>query len=426
LKGSIDLLPLDTIASTLLQCYQAQANIKGQIFEITGIADIIRGSTQASETATAQQIKGQYAGLRLRFMQEGVSLFASELLRIKAQIVCSKFQPQTILAYAAADQFSAEDQQLIPQALQLLENNPLRSFRIEVAEDSLVQLDEQQLKQDRVEFLTAIGNFMREALPVGQSTPELVPMLMALVKFGVTGFKQARPIEGIIDTALQQLTQKAAQNAANPQPSPEEQKIQAQQQAAQAELQAKQAAEQARMQADIQIEQMKAQFAQQLEASKQQHESNMKIQELTMQDQFEQWKAELDAKTKITVARIGANPGLDVAAMEEEEMIQNRLVEELISRVEQNANSVSALHDHVADVQSHMTDMHERMVQATQNVVQKAEDSAKIATDAARMSQEAVRMSTEAARMSTAPKRIVRGPDGRAIGVEVVKPGTVQ
>ena len=150
LKGAIDLLPLDTLSQALIQCYSARDNIKQQIYEITGISDIIRGASYASETATAQQIKGQYAGLRLRSMQEDVALFASQLIRLKAQIICGKFQPQTILAYAAAQQMQPVDQQMIPQALQLLKDKPLRNFRIEIAADSLVQIDEQQMKQEQI------------------------------------------------------------------------------------------------------------------------------------------------------------------------------------------------------------------------------------------------------------------------------------
>jgi len=160
LKGSIDLLPLDTLAQALLQCYQARDNIKQQIYEITGISDIIRGASYASETATAQQIKGQYAGLRLRAMQEDVALFATDLIRLKAQVMCLHYQDETILQYAAADQMSPQDQQLIPQALALLRNKPLRSFRVDIAADSLVMLDENQNKQDRLAFLQAFGGFM--------------------------------------------------------------------------------------------------------------------------------------------------------------------------------------------------------------------------------------------------------------------------
>ena len=398
LKGSIDLLPIDTLANALIQCYQAQQQIKGQIYEITGISDIIRGNTAASETATAQQIKGQYAGLRLRSMQETVALFASELLRLKAQIICTKFQPQTILEYAAAAQMSDADKQLIPQALQLLQDSPLRTFRIEGASDSLVQLDENQNQADRVEFLNAFSNFMREAVPAGQASPEMVPTLMDIMKFGIGGFKQAKQIEGTIDVALQALSAKAQQAQQNPPPNPEMMKMQAEQQAAQAKMQADTQMEQAKMQADMQIEQMKAQLAQQLESSKQQHEANLKMQELSMQEQFDRWKADLDAATKIMVARIGANPGIDVAMMEAEDAAKDTVIEALTGRIEQNANNVAALHNHVAD-------MHEQMMQTTQDALQRSE---------------------ELARMAHAPKRIVRGPDGRAIGVEVVQSGTMQ
>jgi hypothetical protein len=194
-------------------------------------------------------------------MQETVALFASELLRLKAQIICTKFQPQTILEYAAAAQMSDADKQLIPQALQLLQDSPLRTFRIEVASDSLVQLDENQNKADRVEFLNAFSNFMREAVPAGQASPEMVPTLMDIMKFGIGGFKQAKQIEGTIDVALQALSAKAQQAQQNPPPNPEMMKMQAEQQAAQAKMQADTQMEQAKMQADMQIEQMKAQLA---------------------------------------------------------------------------------------------------------------------------------------------------------------------
>ena len=308
LKGAIDLLPIDTLAAVLIQCYQAQSQIKGQIYEITGISDIIRGQTAASETATAQQIKGQYAGLRLRAMQDGVAMFASELLRMKAQIICTKFQPQTILEYAGAAQMSQADQQMIPQALQLLQNSPLRAFRIEVAADSLVQLDETQTKQDRMDFLNAFSNFLREALPMGQQAPEMVPMLMEMMRFGVGGFKQAAAIEGTIDVALQQLEQGAAKAKQQPpQPSPEQIKMQAEQQAAQAQIQADMQLEQMRAQTNMQIEQMKAQAAGQIELQKQQYEGQIKLQELAAKEQFEKFKAELDATTKIAIAQISAN-----------------------------------------------------------------------------------------------------------------------
>ena len=390
LKGSIDILPIDMLASALLNCYRAREDIKGQIYEITGISDIIRGQTSASETATAQQIKGQYAGLRLRSMQEEVALFASELIRLKAQVICTKFQPQTILLYAAAGQMSQEDQQMIPQAIQLMQDNPLRNFRIEVDADSLVQIDEQQTKKDRVEFLTAFGGFMRESLPVGQQSPELVPMLVELIKFGIGGFKQAKPIEGVLDVALDQMKQKQA-GPQEQKPDPEMMKMQAQQQsdqmrvqtdtqAAQAKMQAEMQMTQAKTQAEMQIEQMKMQYAGQLEQQKLQFEGQLK----NMEMQAAKERTELEAATKIMVARIGANPGLDIPMIEAQQAASEKVSAEL-------GENVKMAIDHMAQMHENMANMHGETMNRIGGVMQTL----------------------------AAPKRIVRGPDGKAVGVEV-------
>jgi hypothetical protein len=302
LKGSIDLLPLDTLAAALLQCYQARADIKGQIYEITGIADIIRGQSAASETATAQQIKGQFAGLRLRSMQEDVALFASELIRLKAQIMCLKFQPKTILEYAAAQQMSEQDQALIPQAIQLLQNKPLRNFRIEVAADSLVQIDEMQNKRDRLEFIQAFGGFLQQALPVGQNAPEMVPVMVDLLKFGVQAFKQARPLEGALDQALEQMKQSAAQ----PKPNPEAQAMQADQQMQMQKAQAEMSMEQQKAQMDAQLEQAKLQAQMQLEQVRAQTQMQIEQMRLQAEAQMEKYKADLDAQTRLQIAQMEA------------------------------------------------------------------------------------------------------------------------
>lgn len=361
LKGSIDILPIDQIAGALIQCYRARDEIKGQIYEITGISDIVRGQTSASETATAQQIKGQYAGLRLRSMQEDVALFASELIRLKAQIICSKFQPQTIVQYAAAEQMSDADKQLVPQALMLIKDKVLRNFRIEVAADSLVQIDENQNKRDRVEFLQAMGGFLSQALPMGQQAPELVPMLVDMVKFGMSAYKQAEPIEGTIDQALEQMKQKQAMAAQQPpQPDPEMVKMQLEQQR-----------EQARTEADMQIEQIKMQSDATLEKQKQ---------------DFEAWKVQFEAQNKINLARIAANPGVDVPLLEAQELQSKQMVQQLAGSLNDALNKMAELHQNMLQMQAQTISQIEGVKNA-----------------------------------ATAPKRVIRGADGKVVGVEVVQ-----
>jgi hypothetical protein len=314
LKGAIDIVDLTPIASALRELYGAMEQIKSQIYDITGLADIVRGQSQASETATAQQIKGQYASLRLRAMQGEVARFASELLQLKAQIMVSKFDPQTLLQMAAADQLSKQDQEIIPQAMQLLlgeravnpeasSENPVRAFRIEVATDSMVQLDEQEEKQARTELITAVGNYLQKAEQTIQTAPLLAPLAMEMLKFSVTSFKVGKTLEGLIDETAEKIKMATEQKMQQPPPpSPEMMKIQADQQANQQKLQADQQAKAAELQQSQQQMQMEAQF----EAQRIQLEEAARMRELQMQAQIEAQRNEMEAQRAAMQAQIDA------------------------------------------------------------------------------------------------------------------------
>ena len=332
LAGSIDMVDLTPIAGALMQAYQAFEQVKSQIYDITGISDIVRGQSVASETATAQQIKGQYASLRLKSYQDDVARFATHMIQLKAQIICQLFDPQTILMMSAADQLSPVDQQLVPQALELLRNEPMRSFRIEISTDSLIMMDESQEKQDRMEFLGAVSSFLEKAVQASQVAPQIVPLSLDMLKFGVGAFKIGKSMEGQIDQTAQQFKEQLEQQQQQPEqpppPDPEEMKMQLQMQMDQAKMQAQAQTEQMKMQAQSQTEQMKlqaeAQFKQadqqhqtQLEMAKMEHQTQLKLAEAQSHQAIEQAKleadadlkmriAQLDAQTKIAVARIGA------------------------------------------------------------------------------------------------------------------------
>ena len=395
LKGAIDLLPLDTLANALLQCYRARQEIKQQIYEITGLSDILRGASQASETATAQQIKGQFASLRLRSMQEEVALFASDLIRLKAQIICTKFQPQTILMYAGASQLQPVDQQMIPQALALIKDKPLRNFRIEVAADSLVQLDEAAMKRERTEFIGAFAGFLQQAMPVAQASPEMTPVLMEVMKFGVSAFKSSQELEGVIDQALDQIKQKMAQPQ-QPKPNPEMMKLQAQQQA-----------DQMRVQADMQVAQAKAQFEAQLQQAKLQADAQqlqftaqLESAKLEREQQMERFKAELDANTKIRVAQISHSASILPEDMDAQQQMHATLNQDLRGMIEAMMNTVNNSHQQV--MQSH-----NNSVGTMQEMLKNQSDNTQVMKNVADL--------------ISAPKRIVRGPDGKAVGMEVIK-----
>jgi hypothetical protein len=287
MRGAIDLVDIAPFAQALMQCYQAMDQVKNQIYEIMGIADIQRGQTDPNETLGAQIIKSNNAAGRLKTMQHNVVDFATKLLQLKAQIICKHFTPESIVKMAAANQMSEQDQMLIPQAIEMLKDPNIGNFRVEVTSDSMIFQDEQQEKADRMQFLQMAGNFFERVIPLAQAAPELVPISMEMLKFAVTAFKAGKQLEGQIDETADKLTQMAKQPRP-PAPNPELLKIQAQSQARQAEMQ---------MQA--QMEQQKLQMEMQAEANKQE----MQARENQYRNQLEHERAMADKQAELELER---------------------------------------------------------------------------------------------------------------------------
>jgi hypothetical protein len=299
-KGTIDFLPLDQTVMALQQCYAAREQAKQVVYDVTGLSDIIRGSSVASETATAQQIKGQYASMRLKRMQMDVAMFASELLRIKAQLMCDLYSPENLIEMSGI--MGTDDGQFAEQAIQLMKSEPARNYRIEVASDSLVEMDEQAEKQSRTEFLTAFGQAMQNSLPIMQQSPEMAPLIGEALMFVVRTFKGGRSLEAALETTLEKL------NAPKPPgPSPQELEMQKEVQTQQIEAQKFQEAErtkQSQAMAEAQKEQVKAMERIEMEKVRRDFDLQMTEQKLAFEEKIKQYEADKEAATKIEIAQI--------------------------------------------------------------------------------------------------------------------------
>lgn len=430
LKGQVDIVDLTPIAKALEVVYQSAEQQKQQVYEIMGIPDIVRGSSKPSETLGAQELKGEFASMRLNSMKSEVARFATDVLQIKAQIMCSKFNPKTLATIGAVEQLSEADKQYIGPALALLigearmqdpaaeSPNPLRSFRIEVNADSMVQMNEEAEKVSRMEFLTANGAFMEKAMKMvaeaGPATPILVPLIMEMWKFGVQGFKVGKTIEGAFDEA----SEKFKQMAMNPQPqgpSPEMLEQQRKQQEAEhdaALAQHQQAHDQATEQMQAKHEEAvaarEAEHQRQIaerEALHQQAEAAAKarLEEIAQarEDDFNRWKVSRENETKIQVAEISAGATLDAAQIKASQEADEEVNGELDDSG-QAADKAKAKTKKRAKPIEKLAEMHGETMKAhgetTQVIAKLVEAISK-------------------------PKKskIIRGPDGRATGVEAMQ-----
>lgn len=294
LNGVVNWFPVEQLVKVLTALYEARDKVKQDMYEITGISDIVRGATNPNETLGAQELKGQYATLRLGNMQKDVARFCRDLVRLSAEVIAGQFSIETIKQISGVKLLTEQEKAQItqqqqmaqqqaamqaqpgqppapPQPLpdeiqdlldkptweqveQLLRDDMARCFRISIETDSTIKADQENEKQARTEMLTATGGFIREAAQI--QSPALQPLLMDMLMFGVRGFKVGRELEGSFERAKKEIDKVAKQPPPQPPPDPAIIKAQADMQMQQGQMQI----EVAKAQSDAQLQKMQIQM----------------------------------------------------------------------------------------------------------------------------------------------------------------------
>lgn len=277
--------PVDMIAKVLAGLYQQRESVKQIIYEVTGIADVVRGVSNASETLGAQQLKARYANTRTGPRQKAIQVFARDLFRLKAEIIAEKFSPQNLAQMTGVDLcFDDKEKQAIAmqaqaaqaqgqkmpipeklnkptweQVMQVLKSDQLRGFRVDIETDSTVNPDANEEQKNRVELLGAITSFVQGIGPAIQTGAIPMEVAKEMLSFGVRGFKVSPQMEDALDQIGADKKQAPGQPG-------QEQAQQAEQQAQQAILMAdvrKAQAEASKAEAQAQEALIKVQIAQQ-------------------------------------------------------------------------------------------------------------------------------------------------------------------
>ena len=230
LEKHIWLMPIETIAKVLVQLYTQREQIKGVIYEITGISDILRGSSNAQETARAQEIKSQFGTLRLQKRQARVAKFLRDIIRIMGEIIAEHFTADNLkamtgvqlptaqekqMAQVKAQAMSAQQQPVSDELQQMLmmpswqdvqevlQSDQMRGYRVDIETDSTVQQQVVQEQRDITELLTGIVNFLGGVAPAVQSGAMPVDTAKTLLLAAVRRFRLGNEVED----ALQKLEQ---------------------------------------------------------------------------------------------------------------------------------------------------------------------------------------------------------------------------
>lgn len=256
------LLPIERFITVAQELYRARESIKQVIYEITGISDIIRGSSQASETATAQDLKNKWGTVRLRKMQTTVANYARDLFRMivdcgSTSVSAEKWKEIVQLPIPTEKEQSVARQQIMylqqtmqmqpqvpgqppppppdpallaaaqgptmEQILEKISSDMSRTFVINIQTSSTVDLDTAQDKAEVGEFMNAMGQLMSGLGPLTtlgpsglQAAKQILIAVCQRYKFGLD-----------IVPSLEAIEPPPPQppEPAPPGPSPEEQEV---------------------------------------------------------------------------------------------------------------------------------------------------------------------------------------------------------
>lgn len=216
--------PIEKMIAALPVLYQARAEAIQVIYQVTGISDIMRGSTNPNETAAAQKLKGNFGNLRMNPRTMPMQRHCRDSYKIIAELIAEHFTSETLT--------NIYGQPIPPEIIAMLRNDKLRTFSIDIETDSTVQPDADTDKQQRIEFITAVTGFLKEMAPLVMQGAIPPDVAKAMLTFGIRGFKTGRELEDAIDTiGSQQATPQP------PPPDPEMEKMKAESQLKMTEMQ---------------------------------------------------------------------------------------------------------------------------------------------------------------------------------------------
>jgi len=271
LEKAIWMWPIDKLIVVLQQLVVARESCKRVIYEITGVSDIVRGQSVASETLGAQKIKEAWGTMRLKRMQKETQRYARDVLRIMIEVAANKLSVKTWamatgLPFATVEQ-KLQARQLIRAAqlsgqqsdlkalqiiqapgwddvLKLLRNDMQRAYRIDIETNSTIDVEATEDQQNISEVMQAIAQFLHGVGPLVESGTMPFNVAQSMLLTIVRRFRFGTEVED----AIKQMQP----------PQPKDDGSQAQ---AQADMQMKQIeVQQAQRQAQIDAQQSAAEF----------------------------------------------------------------------------------------------------------------------------------------------------------------------
>lgn len=342
LASAVEFLDIGPYVSALQVLQTAREQALQQLYETLKVSDLLRGTSEQYKSATANRLEAQWSSLGLIVRQNMFTKFMSEGIDKLGQIVASQFSPENIAEAADLDRliqgvlppppappepppapegmppmppppapdpavWIAQQTEMMKQkVIGFLRNEDRRCYRIQIASDSMVAIDQAQEQQEGAQLMNTAGEFFNQMRALIEQYPPLLGFSIELFQNVIKRFKGGKEVDGLFTKALSQIGEvaKAKEEAAKqpPPPDPVMLEMQARMQIAQMESQARIQATQMQMQ-DAHEKNMLAYQEQQVKIQRQQLETQLALQK----QQFDEYMAQQQLAIQQQEVQVKAN-----------------------------------------------------------------------------------------------------------------------
>lgn len=198
--------PIADIIMVIRELIIQREQIKETIYEIIGIADIMRGQSNAGETLGAQEIKTEWGTLRIQNTQDDVQRFVRDIIRLQCEIFSSQYTQQTFTYIMGQD--------VQPEVIDGLRNDVQRVYAIDIETDSTVKGDLMRSKKEKTEFLQASAQYLAVVGPMVDQGILPKELAIGIYNSFASDFKLGKNIEDMM-TNYMDLAKKQAETGAD-------------------------------------------------------------------------------------------------------------------------------------------------------------------------------------------------------------------
>lgn len=205
IEGFVGFMPIGQYIEALKALAERRAQLMSAIYEITGVSDIMRGNADPNETATAVTKKTNFGTLRNQDRQNDFQRYLTDVLKIKAEIICEMFTSELLSQYADSE----TNPQIVMAAIDLLKSDKLRNLTLGVETDTSFMQDEEAEKT--LDAVKTIHEMITAAFQTVSAQPALLTLYKKMIESVVVTLPNTRQFTAAIDDTFNRIEQELAQ-----------------------------------------------------------------------------------------------------------------------------------------------------------------------------------------------------------------------